>query len=767
MTIISANDLNFTKSISIPDKFCTTDIYVNDSSIWTWTDYYSTQERLEADGIPYHTSHIGDRLVCTRPNGLTKAGDYIRVIYRNAGVYDGKAVDISVTYTFPDNTNLNPGSFYTAPFSCAYSRHTMFGCFGNKIDNNWNTRSMNFKHGFTYYNTFDVTLQYQILDSQTHQIVHIPEFCFTFGSLTAPHEGVMCLDSNFTAYKRNGGLAVLTGGWYKNDGSIEQSMGYGWNTTWVDYEMHDTFWRSCVSINTKGTNNMATFKVSGFPLGVWNAPSLGWVGTHAEPPKKYIIDNNKQVEKAIRNPKDTLTYEVIQEVENLGYFGTGMLPYSDFEMTDTLPNNVEFISAKVVKRKNGTNTTLIEYNGETTQTIDGVGTLSWRDSLKKVSFRFSSNYLNTATVGQKMEYVGESYVLVINTKVKNTNTYTSFDNTATTTICGKDQTTNKVTVDFGVWYVEYDGNGSSNPAHWTGERTQNTVTSSSGMPKSKYNHGVKGKLRKNDFVRAGYTFAGWNTKADGTGTSYSDEYDNVLDWTDIPDGIVTLYAQWTKKFGDETISVVSEETGRPVENVTMKLQRKVNDEWVDVLSKTTASGGEVGVTGLHWFDYRWVMTDVPAGYKLSPNVSWSVAYNDLSFTHSVILYMKHVTITCDATVDCVISGEDAPAFLYHVSGTDVAGVKHEYNVMAQVAGTTKKGTGIVSDAFAGTYKITQIPVSRYQPQTAVNKSHATINGTEATVDVKNYTSAKVEFPYLLVNHGWYSGVDSKHNHLYK
>lgn len=46
-------------------------------------------------------------------------------------------------------------------------------------------------------------------------------------------------------------------------------------------------------------------------------------------------------------------------------------------------------------------------------------------------------------------------------------------------------------------------------------------------------------LKKNAFERTGYTFAGWNTKADGTGTAYADEatYDFTAD--------LTLYAQWT------------------------------------------------------------------------------------------------------------------------------------------------------------------------------------------------------------------------------
>ncbi|MBR3423068.1 MAG: InlB B-repeat-containing protein, partial [Clostridia bacterium] len=48
------------------------------------------------------------------------------------------------------------------------------------------------------------------------------------------------------------------------------------------------------------------------------------------------------------------------------------------------------------------------------------------------------------------------------------------------------------------------------------------------------------RLPANTFVREGYDFAGWNTKADGSGVAYRDEA-----WYRI-DGDATLYAQWSK-----------------------------------------------------------------------------------------------------------------------------------------------------------------------------------------------------------------------------
>jgi uncharacterized repeat protein (TIGR02543 family) len=51
--------------------------------------------------------------------------------------------------------------------------------------------------------------------------------------------------------------------------------------------------------------------------------------------------------------------------------------------------------------------------------------------------------------------------------------------------------------------------------------------------------GTTAKLWKNVLTRAGYTFTGWNTKADGTGISYADQVEFKFDAD-----YITLYAQW-------------------------------------------------------------------------------------------------------------------------------------------------------------------------------------------------------------------------------
>lgn len=50
-------------------------------------------------------------------------------------------------------------------------------------------------------------------------------------------------------------------------------------------------------------------------------------------------------------------------------------------------------------------------------------------------------------------------------------------------------------------------------------------------------------LTANSFTREGYTFSGWNKKADGSGTAYEDKQE-VKNLTSTANGTVKLYAQW-------------------------------------------------------------------------------------------------------------------------------------------------------------------------------------------------------------------------------
>ncbi|MBR5341722.1 MAG: InlB B-repeat-containing protein [Erysipelotrichaceae bacterium] len=91
---------------------------------------------------------------------------------------------------------------------------------------------------------------------------------------------------------------------------------------------------------------------------------------------------------------------------------------------------------------------------------------------------------------------------------------------------------NIVLTNNGIHYiVQFDGNGADNGT----------------MEKQNYYGSIlKQPLRRNEFVREGYEFAGWNTQSDGSGKDFKDH--EFLDCGDFKDyqneGYVNLYAQW-------------------------------------------------------------------------------------------------------------------------------------------------------------------------------------------------------------------------------
>lgn len=313
--------------------------------------------------------------------------------------------------------------------------------------------------------------------------------------------------------------------------------------------------------------------------------------------------------------------------------------------------------------------------------------------------------------------------------------------------------------------VVYDKNASQDLTWQEGEKKQNIVEGT--MANSQYIYDLSGKLRPNAYTRAGYEFVGWNTKADGTGTAYKDNYTGVLKWANDGES-VTLYAQWKKKLGTETLTVVSEETGKPVANVTVQLYKKVNGKDVAVGDTvTTNAAGKVVVNELHWFDYTWECVDVPAGYVKFKDINYGINYDHLVNEDTVILNMKHVKLTIDSKITEVIKGEHAPSFVYHVEGIDAAGVKHSYNIMVDVDGNTLTGSNTTKDMFAGTYTITQVPNERYIPDNAKNVSNCTVSGINAKADLLNNTEAEAEFPYYIHNYGWFTSMHSEVNKLTK
>ena len=94
--------------------------------------------------------------------------------------------------------------------------------------------------------------------------------------------------------------------------------------------------------------------------------------------------------------------------------------------------------------------------------------------------------------------------------------------------------------------------GSTGDRNYTATWTANSYTvkfdpnggDGGSMADQSFTYDTAQNLTGNGFTRTGYTFAGWNTAANGSGASYSNN-EEVENLTAAANGSVTLYAQWT------------------------------------------------------------------------------------------------------------------------------------------------------------------------------------------------------------------------------
>ena len=94
--------------------------------------------------------------------------------------------------------------------------------------------------------------------------------------------------------------------------------------------------------------------------------------------------------------------------------------------------------------------------------------------------------------------------------------------------------------DFGPGWVSFKNVSSSYTYYYYKHVTFDANGGSGSMPVQTIEN--SGMLTENTFTRSGYTFAGWNTSPDGSGTGYANQ--SAITATESSKGLVTLYAQW-------------------------------------------------------------------------------------------------------------------------------------------------------------------------------------------------------------------------------
>ena len=114
------------------------------------------------------------------------------------------------------------------------------------------------------------------------------------------------------------------------------------------------------------------------------------------------------------------------------------------------------------------------------------------------------------------------------------------------------------------------------------------------------------------FSRAGYTFVGWNTESDGSGTAYAPDASIVL-----TEPVTTLYAQWERNTHTLSLYKIDSDGKNPLSNAIFGLYCYENGEFRLLATLTTGSDGRISFPELQTdVLYKLVEESPPNGYAI-------------------------------------------------------------------------------------------------------------------------------------------------------
>ena len=311
-----------------------------------------------------------------------------------------------------------------------------------------------------------------------------------------------------------------------SDGIIVIFNGSGYNQTvnLANYGASGT-WNICIKDDKAGTSSLGT--VSSGQVTVSAHSTMALV-------KGTLVDNNSVYKK---NNRVSIKFKEATQVVALGD-------------TKTLEVDVNPKNSTLKWTSSDTSVVKVDESGKLTPKSIGTATIT-------VETLHGLKATCTVTVKQDDPAYSISYVLNGGTN-STTNPVTYKESSATITLA--DATRKGYT--FGGWYsdeklttkVTTIAAGSAGNktlyAKWTVNKyiikfDKNSGASGTMANMTDVKYGTSYTLTANVYKRKGYTFAGWNTKADGSGTVYADKA-KVKSLTATNGKTITLYAQWKK-----------------------------------------------------------------------------------------------------------------------------------------------------------------------------------------------------------------------------
>ncbi len=215
---------------------------------------------------------------------------------------------------------------------------------------------------------------------------------------------------------------------------------------------------------------------------------------------------------------------------------------------------------------------------------------------------------------------------------------TTFTLTTSTSVSTRQLTIYKLVED--TTSTDYTVSYNANAVDATGTMADQTLTAGSGT------------LTANAFTRSGYTFAGWNTAADGTGTAASDSA-NVKVTANL-----TLYAQWVKTPGSG-------------ETVTYELATSLiaGEDYVVVIGNYAV--GNTTVTSGHYLNAQSVTVNSNNTITVPASAASSVLWHATGTTSGWSFYNPSANGFIGLSSDYYLSIESSVGRAWTYDGTDL------------------------------------------------------------------------------------------------
>ena len=193
-----------------------------------------------------------------------------------------------------------------------------------------------------------------------------------------------------------------------------------------------------------------------------------------------------------------------------------------------------------------------------------------------------------------------------------------------------------------IYGVTYNGNGNTGgtvPASLVGINNQAITIPGAGTG-------------ADALVRTGHTFNGWNTAADGSGTSYAAGSNTVKSADAAANGIITLYAQWEAITANETFNITYELMTTPDISITSGLELSRSDVTRNIMFVLTST-----FTSAEWY-VNGVKIGDGTSVTITLNPSGPGIYNsefDIIGPHSLTVFADTGGVTHSKTVSFTVT----------------------------------------------------------------------------------------------------------------